>query len=899
MRTAGPRRTPWFLRRRFRYLAAAALVVDLGLGVLFTGMAVAASAASTVTPTVSTSSAVTVAWTDNRSTFDSDYTSPSQLDPNDSNQQLFSNLQVTVSQTQDLTDQGLQVSWTGGLPTSPAGAASNFLQIMQCWAGKGQSGPTPQQCQWGTPNSALGSQTGTAAATRDLLTGSEADPKQDLGAGFTHTVFGQGAVHGVPFAPATSPKSLTWTQDPSDFPPFSATLSNEVTMARTGANGTGQYIVNLQSALSAPYLGCGNTALTAAGDTCWLVIVPRGEYNPNGELASDQQFNPDLGQNPSYVAGSPLSASVWQDRMQVQLHFTPIGANCQLGEQEVDTAGSELVSQAFSSWQAPLCKQGTNFAYSNIGDDEAKTDILSAAGGLPSLGFMSSPIDPTTLGSATVDYAPVTTSAIVVSYLIDKSYTSDSSNPDAASNGTLVTDLKLDPRLIAKLLTQSYKADTPGDGIGQGHTVPTANPESLRHDPEFLALNPNFTYFHNASAPDGLIVPFGNSDAAHLVWNWVCSDSEARQFLQGKADPWGATVNPAYKSLGICNSAGGSDLYSFPKADASTAQAPTNGSNAPSYGTLDMRPYAASFTDGAVRTVNAKSGSKIFWDETVNPPQFSGGQAQAPGSRFEMAITTSQAAALYGLPTAALVPDGSTSSDTGVLPTAAAMTKQLSANTATTVAGVTAPNPGTWVDGGYPLTMQTYAAVNVCAASTSDLTAYSNLLSYAASSAGQTLGTKLGQLPLGYAPLAKADKQTTTDVASDLRSEVSDPKCASHKTSSSPSSSPTSSPTSSSSSSSGDGTTTGGGDTTGGAVGGNTTTDPTGTSTDSSSLPSSGASASTPADATDAAPGGVTPAAYVTPAARYALLAALCFALPCAVLGPRLLFVARRRAGDA
>ncbi|HET6153730.1 MAG TPA: hypothetical protein VFE15_12280 [Marmoricola sp.] len=871
-------RSHWLLRGRRKYLAAVLLAADLGVGMFSTAMAVSGGhiARPQVAVTTTTSTATTVSWTDNRNSFDSGYVDNTTLDPHDPNQPLFKNLQVTVSQTQNLTDQGLSVSWTGGTPTSTAGAASDYLQIMQCWAGKGQAGPTPQQCQWGTPNASLASATGTAAATRDLLTGAEADPQQSLGAAYTHPIFGQAPLNAVPFWSVDDPtkKNLTWSEDANDAPPFNVAQSNEVTVARTGANGTGQYIVDLQSALSAPYLGCGSSTSTANGDTCWLVVVPRGEYNLNGESAADQQFNPNLGQNPTYVAGSPLSASAWQDRMQVKLSFTPIGANCKLGEQETNTAGSELVSQAFSSWQAPLCTAGKNFSYSEIGDSEAKTDIVSGGTGLPTLGFMSSPIDSPALSGSTVDYAPVTTSAITVSYLIDKSYTADTANPDIGTNGNLVTDLRLDPQLVAKLLTQSYRNDTPGDGSGKGATVASGNPDSLRQDPEFYGLNPEFAYFHPSSAPDGLIVPFGDSDAAHLVWNWICSDSQARQFLGGAPDHWGTTVNSAYLALHICNSNGTSDFDSFPKADPSTYIAPTNGSKPPTYGSLDLRPYSADFGDGAVRTVNAKSGSKIFWDETLDPSQFTGGTAQTPGSRFEMAITTSQAASLYGLPVATLVPGDSDSSTVGVQPTTAAMQAQLAADTPTDVSGVNEPSPGTYVKGGYPLTMQTYAAVNVCAASTSDLTAYASLLHYAAT-AGQVSGTKLGQLPPGYAPLSSTQQSEATATADALQAEVAKPQCASHKPSKSTGSTTGSSTGSSGSTGATDGS--GGNAPAGGAAG--------------AGSPQSG----TPVTQSVAVvAGGLTPSADITPAARYALLAALCFALPCLIGGPVMVTSARR-----
>lgn len=904
------RRNPWFLRGRLRYLAAAALVVDLGLGVFSTGMAVAAGTSTASTPhpaaaATGTSSAVTVAWTSGRSSMDPQYVDDTTMDPSDPNQPLFKSLKVTVSQTKDLTDQGLEVSWSGGQPTSPGGAASNFLQIMQCWGSKGASGPTPQQCQWGTPNAALASQTGTDAATRDLMTGTEADPKQSLGPAYTHAQYGYPATNTVPFWSVDDPgkKALGWTNDQYNLPPFGAAQSNEVTYARTAADGTGQYIVNLQSALSAPYLGCGSTTYAAKGDTCWLVIVPRGEYDLNGTKAS--QHDTSLPQNYTYVDGSPLSASVWQDRIQVKLTFSPIGASCQLGAEEVHTAGSELVSGAFSSWQSALCDQGTTFGYSMIGDNEARSAVISGLAGSPAMDFVSSPVDPSTTNGATIDYAPVTSSALVVSYLIDKNYTDDSSNPDIGANGTLVTDLKLTPRLIAKLLTQSYRDDTPGDGQGAypkgASPVPASNPDSIRDDPEFLALNPEFKYFYPSSAPDGLIVPFGDSDAVKEIWDWVRSDSAARAFLAGAADPWGMRINPSYKDLDLA--AANADIDSFPKADPSMYR--SGDAPPPGYGTLDMRPYANNLTDGAVRTVTASAGQKTFWDITKVPPQYAGGAAQTPGSRFEMAITTSQAAALYGLPTAALVTDDTGSA--GVTATTASVSKELAgASQATAVPGVETIDPAAPVDGGYPLTMRTYAAINVCGADLASLQAYASFLDYAAA-AGQVSGTKLGDLPLGYTPLSAADRAETRTTASALRAEVTKPQCASHK--SSGSTAPGTPPGGPGSPSGPGGSTTPASTTTTGSTStsststdlpGSTSADvPPGSAPGSSTTPPtttpSTASSSSTAVAGDAPPGGITPAAYLSPAKRYALLAALCFALPCLILGPRLLVMTRRK----
>lgn len=841
-------RNVWFLRGWRKYFTAVLLVADLGLGGFSTAMALSGGNAVSNSSPISTPSSVTTNWTTDRHTYDSDYTSPTSLDPHDNNQASFTNLQVSVSQTKDLTDQGVLVSWKGGTPTGSSGASGNYMQIMQCWASKGASGPTPQQCQWGMPNPTIAGQMGLSAASRNLLKGAQADRKQFPNGlctpEFEHAQIGQVRPGcNVPFWSINDPKkaSLGWTNDQYNLPPYGIAQSNEVSYARTAADGTGQYIFNLQSALSAPYLGCGNPQYTTAGNTCWLVVVPRGEYNLNGDLALHETTDSGYGSNYNYVAGSPLSASAWQNRVQFKMQFSPIGASCSLGAAAVRTSGSELISRAFGSWQSTLCSQGTTMGYSEISDGQARSALTS---GGSAMSFVGNLPDPSTTTGQTIASAPVANSAIVVSYLIDKNYIQDPSNPDIGANGTLVNDLRLTPLIVAKLLTQSYRQDTPGDGKGVGHSVPATNPDSLLQDTDFLKLNPDFKYFYPGQIPDGLIVPFGDSDAAKAVWTWLRSDAQAKSFLEGN-EVDGAKINTAYAGLHLGTDA---TITAFPKSDTSTFR--TGDWPAPGFGTLDMRPFAADFADGAHKTVTANAGVKTIWDSTLNPPQATSVGSQVPGTRFEMAITTSQAAALYGLPTAALVgsPDDTTPG--------------VSATTATISSG------------SYPLTMSTYAAVNVCTTSLSDLSADAKFLSYAAG-AGQAPGTRLGQLPPGYAPLSSADRAKAISMVGALRAEVASPQCASHKKLP---------PIPG-----GQGGT--GSTNTGGSTGGTTTPTTSTTTPGGTTTPSGGA----PKITSDAAPGGITPTAYVTPTAQYALLAALCFFVPCVIAGPTLLLAARNK----
>ncbi len=63
-------------------------------------------------------------------------------DPTDSTvtvrgRDAFANLEITISQTSNLINQVIRISWTGGAPTQPSTLSYgiNYLQIMQCWGG--------------------------------------------------------------------------------------------------------------------------------------------------------------------------------------------------------------------------------------------------------------------------------------------------------------------------------------------------------------------------------------------------------------------------------------------------------------------------------------------------------------------------------------------------------------------------------------------------------------------------------------------------------------------------------------------------------------------------------------------------------------------------------------------
>ena len=665
------------------------------------------------------------------------------VETTDPDYENFKNFDITVSQTENLVNQGIRVSWTGGKATSAGEYATNYLQFMQCW-GDASTGPTPQQCQWGAPTNTVGNLLGSNAAGRDLI------EDEDRAQAYTNDIKRTPPrgnpnlrVFGFPFTSVKGGSNF----DVSSY--FTSATTNEITGARTGRDGTGSVAFETQSSLEAPHLGCGAiVASTSSARSCWLVVVPRGEHNLDGSFAPSATAA-------GRVKGSPLSASAWRNRVVVKLNFQPVAVSCPIGNTERRIVGSELIADAVTSWQPKLCGTGTTYGFSQIGDSEGRRQIVTDIEGGSKFAVVTDPLDAATTGDAKISYAPIASSSIVVGYNIDYALTTTAAQ--SSKNGTQVTDLVLNARLIAKLLTQSYRADVPGSGTGD--PVLSANPRSLVTDPEFLALNPDFVGWVTGINPDGLLVSLGSSDANAHVWKWLASDPLAAAFLKGEADEWGMKINTSYLSLNLATAA----TDNFPKADLTTyrvAPAPE-----PGFGTLDMRPYMNDMHEAAFRALKADANVKISWDETKEPAAYVSTGPQLPGQRFMLTLTDAASAERYGLSTARLVnPAGQ-----AVGATDAAVTKAVESMPDSTVAGVKLYDPNIRTLGAYPLAMPTYAAINVCATDAATLKDYASLLSYAVGD-GQVSGSAAGQLPNGYVPISESSVKLAKAVIKKLGS---------------------------------------------------------------------------------------------------------------------------------
>ena len=299
----------------------------------------------------------------------------------------FQNLQVTVSQTQNITHQGITVAWKGGLPTTKVGGGANgalagdYMQLMECY-GDSSAGPSPQDCEYGTESQLGGGAAGDAGSrSGDLcavdsngktLPPSTASPPASLdgsGAGIgcdpeepvqgasppdTDPAIASNPQYTIPFVPVGGCASQQdgcpaySTADTNQY--FDQFNTNEVEGALTGSDGTGQLQFETLTDTQAPGLGCGQLESNHQPQNCWLVIVPRGEYEPNGF-----QINPNITAGTSgFLVSSPLSASNWAMRIQIHLDYAPVQAFCPPGTKEIETVGTQLVARAVQSWQLAL-----------------------------------------------------------------------------------------------------------------------------------------------------------------------------------------------------------------------------------------------------------------------------------------------------------------------------------------------------------------------------------------------------------------------------------------------------------------------------------------------------------------------------------------------------------------
>jgi hypothetical protein len=504
-------------------------------------------------------------------------------------------------------------------------------------------------------------------------------------------------------------------------------------------------------------------------------------------------------ETPAYQGGSPLNpkCDYWDNRIVVPLDFAQVGTGCKVGGSEVRVIGSQMMVSAMSSWQPELCRTlTTTYSFATNPDAIARAQTLDglapvAFSGLPlSSGELETDADRQKLASSKFAYVPAAISSVVVAF-------------NAEFGGGREEQMVISPRIMAKFLTQSYRFTVPSNASDPDKNVahlPARN-QAIRflfQDPEFQRLNPNYQKF--LGNPSLVLPGPSGADALRQVWRWIQADAEAVAFLDGTPDESGMSINPYYlpkgnpaavvptfteagdfaldtagnrimRSVGLSNIDGSpmklstAPLDILPKADESLVPLKLSGQRS-RFDTLQFAPYTDSLLSGARLAFRANPNSKSVWDPNrVNSAGEIGdwvsGGVQAPGQRFVITIADGPSAIRYGLSIASLRLPNSTEVAT---PTTTSLGASMSALAATSLDSVKQIDPSKVTSGGYPLTLVTYAMVNLTKSTPATRATVTSMLKQVTTS-GQTPGSALGELPSGYLPLTG---DLTTQAASQI-----------------------------------------------------------------------------------------------------------------------------------
>lgn len=704
----------------------------------------------------------------------------------------FRDLRIVVNQTRGLASQAVSVSWTGGRPST--GFSANWLQVFQCWgdddgANAQNPGPPPEQCQYGgepfagdiskkIPAGTNPSNVYSRVIANDnwsTFDESQGDYDRETGKLWKpfRAVDGTVISRQLRLTNTTNESGVTvaWQN-----PYYAFTTTNEDPWGKTYGNGAGSVLFQVHTGLEAPGLGCGQETEPRADGSrripkCWLVVVPRGtpqEENPENLTADG--FD--------YVAVSPLAPSAWANRIAVPLEFNPINSGCAMGGNQRRIVGGEMAAGAVVNWQPTLCAANSSapFAFQAIGDEQARRQVLAAGPGSAGMGIVNHPLRPEAVDpEAPVTYAPVALSGVVIGFNVERvpvGYDGTVKDPgEKPLAGLRVTNINLTPRLVAKLITQSYPTPFPNLNRANppdGYRWLSNNPEHVFRDPDFLQFNPEFEVISIGSprSGGGLIVEAARADAAIEVWRWILADGEARAWLAGKPDPWGMNVNPLFSTDAAVNPSGSAFADpvpdSFPKNDPYCYQAPDDGDITPRpLCMLDAAPLALSMEQAAKQTRAANDQATVEHDPHSPAQQTSSTYwgtegPQIQGRRSILSITDAASAARYGLQTASLSRSGDDGEDREFIPpTVNNLVNGVKAMATDPRSGVLIPDATARVAGAYPLALVSYAAVAPATLDPAARDDYARFVTFAAGP-GQTPGFAFGRLPTGYAPLPAA-----------------------------------------------------------------------------------------------------------------------------------------------
>lgn len=555
--------------------------------------------------------------------------------------------------------------------------------------------------------------------------------------------------HITPFDAAN--KKVYLACDSDTMPPEAAVDSSfpaAEMAAFTTTKGTGDVYFEVRSDVENDSLGCSDKV------ACSIVMIPImglscGTSYPGcrdtGRNEPGSTFESSVGYDQAVSPRFWWSPSNWNNRITIPITFGPPPNVCDLLDSRAPVGfyGSELMAQAGLQWAPAYCLNKSRFKFqANKMPDDAAFDLLS--NGDAAAAFLSRAR--TYSGTGSVGYAPTAITGFAIGFIIDE--------PD---NGGEVPTIKLTPRLLAKLLTNSYAARLDG----RQHPGMADNPIRLNLDPEFQALNPGLTEDYETEAAAALMSLSVSSDTMEALTDYIDRDKEARAFLDGDKDPWGMVVNPSYK--GIKLPVGDwplDDTWLLPSNDACVKANTTPYFTQVAAPVSSMRTIAEALLDSWPLVQTRADGSK---DQDGNDVcKYGRIDRQDIGHRFLLGVVNMGDAERLGLRTAELQTSVSDSGKkftdadgrTFAGPSNKAMSAALAAYRPAASSKPFTFDPAKLTKAAYPGTMVVYTAALLQGM---DKTKAKDVAEFVriATTEGQQQGSKNGELPAGYLPLVK------------------------------------------------------------------------------------------------------------------------------------------------
>jgi ABC-type phosphate transport system substrate-binding protein len=515
--------------------------------------------------------------------------------------------------------------------------------------------------------------------------------------------------------------------------------------AITTAAGTGQANIDIETGLENSFLGCGQNS------PCSLVIVP-GQGGQPGHCSDHS------GDIAAFGAGTALGFSTfsltqgysgpcaWNNRIVIPLSFAKTPNGCRQRNAAFNAAGSPMMADAMQQWLTGLCagRRGMTINYdSTLGEPTA---VSNAANNIDDVALTTLPAsaDGVSTLNRTFVYAPIAVSAASVAYWLDDTTT-----------GAQLGGLRLNQRLLAKLLTTSYDPQVACQGVPPPKDCDPGvenNPFNIFFDPEFQALNPAIAKaiptqpLFTGQADVAPTVMSGPSDMTWTVTRWIGADSAASSYLAGIFDPYGMHVNTYY--LGV----------KYP-TNTFQVQDPTllwSNEYQPVFGLRRAVDYQA---------VSQDAGANVSTVQPNGTTNYTKDPAQPVGHRALIAVVDQGDSALNHFPTAAIRNAAGDYVRPSNAHMAAALKHMSSDGSGTKQVNLTNKDPQA-----YPLTMVIYAMVPTSGLSHAKATAIARFLDFAAGP-GQTPGVEPGQLPAGYLPLPASMRAETRKLAREVAAQ--------------------------------------------------------------------------------------------------------------------------------